>query len=154
MHQSYICLVSISSMHKKVTCLLKSYLSDYQVNYFKIMEKKIKRPLPKCGIDYAFQRIGGKYKGRILWRLRIGILRYGELRKAITGVTAKMLTQALRELEDDGLITRRVYVEVPPKVEYALTDSGKDLLPFLSLLRDWSRQQMLINNIEAMPNPA
>jgi DNA-binding HxlR family transcriptional regulator len=65
-----------------------------------------------------------------------------------------MLTQALRELEDDGLIERKVYVQVPPKVEYSLTGSGKELLPFLSLLRDWAKEQMLINNIEAMPNPS
>lgn len=118
------------------------------------MDKKTKHPLPKCGIDYAFQRIGGKYKGRILWRLRGGTLRYGELRRTVTGVNAKMLTQALRELEDDGLIERKVYVEVPPKVEYFLTDTGKELLPFLSLLRDWAKEQMLVNHIEAMPNPA
>jgi DNA-binding HxlR family transcriptional regulator len=118
------------------------------------MEKKSKHPLPKCGIDYAFQRIGGKYKGRIIWRLRMGTLHYGELRRTVTGVNAKMLTQALRELEDDGLIERKVYVEVPPKVEYSLTGSGKELLPFLSLLRDWAKEQMLTNHIEAMPNPA
>jgi DNA-binding HxlR family transcriptional regulator len=111
----------------------------------------MKRQLPKCGIDYAFQRIGGKYKGRILWRLRTGILRYGELRKTVTGVTPKMLTQALRELEDDGLLTRKVYVEVPPKVEYELTETGQQLLPFLSLLRDWAKQQMQANNVKAMP---
>jgi DNA-binding HxlR family transcriptional regulator len=111
----------------------------------------MKRQLPKCGIDYAFQRIGGKYKGRILWRLRTGILRYGELRKTVTGVTPKMLTQALRELEGDGLLTRKVYVEVPPKVEYELTETGRELLPFLSLLRDWAKQQMQANNVEAMP---
>jgi DNA-binding HxlR family transcriptional regulator len=116
------------------------------------MEKKTERPLPTCGIDYAFQRIGGKYKGRILWRLRAGTMRYGELRRTVTGVTAKMLTQALRELEDDGLIARKVYVEVPPRVEYALTGSGTDLLPFLSSLRDWAREQMQANNIVAMPS--
>jgi DNA-binding HxlR family transcriptional regulator len=115
------------------------------------MNKKVKRQLPKCGIDYAFQLIGGKYKGRVLWRLRAGTLRYGELRKTVTGVTSKMLTQALRELEDDGLISRKVYVEVPPKVEYTLTDTGKELLPFLSLLRDWAKEQMLVNHVEAMP---
>jgi DNA-binding HxlR family transcriptional regulator len=118
------------------------------------MEKKIKHPLPQCGIDYAFQRIGGKYKGRILWRLRTGTLRYGELRRTVTGVTAKMLTQALRELEDDDLIQRKVYVEVPPRVEYSLTDTGKELLPFLSLLRDWAKEQMHSNNIQAMPAPS
>jgi DNA-binding HxlR family transcriptional regulator len=115
------------------------------------MDKKVKRQAPKCGIDYAFQRIGGKYKGRILWRLRVGTLRYGELRKTVIGITSKMLTQTLRELEDDGLINRKVYVEVPPRVEYSLTDTGKELLPFLSVLRDWAKEQMLINHIEAMP---
>ncbi|CAN5460926.1 helix-turn-helix domain-containing protein [soil metagenome] len=115
------------------------------------MDNKDKRPSPKCGIDYAFQRIGGKYKGRILWRLRAGILRYGELRRTVTGVTPKMLTQALRELEHDHLIIRRVFAEVPPRVEYELTETGRELLPFLSLLRDWARHQMLVNNIQAMP---
>ncbi len=115
------------------------------------MDKKTSHPIPKCGIDYAFQRIGGKYKGSILWRLRNGIMRYGELRKTVTGVTPKMLTQALRELEDDGLITRTVYVEVPPRVEYQLTETGTELLPFLLVLRDWAKQQMQANNITAMP---
>lgn len=115
------------------------------------MSKLTKRALPKCGIDYAFQRIGGKYKGRVLWRLRAGTLRYGELRKTVTGITPKMLTQVLKELENDCLISRKVYIEVPPKVEYTLTETGKELLPFLSLLRDWAKQQMLINEVEAMP---
>lgn len=115
------------------------------------MEEKSRNKPPKCSIDYAFQRIGGKYKGRILWRLRAGTQRYGELRRTVTGITPKMLTQTLRELEEDGLITRKVYVEVPPRVEYTLTPTGTDLLPFLALLRDWAKEQMLVNNIVAMP---
>ncbi|MDP9078334.1 MAG: helix-turn-helix transcriptional regulator [Bacteroidota bacterium] len=115
------------------------------------MTTTAKRTLPKCGIDYAFQRIGGKYKGRVLWRLRSGTLRYGELRKTVTGITPKMLTQVLKELEEDNLVNRKVYVEVPPKVEYTLTETGKELLPFLSLLRDWAKRQMLTNGIEALP---
>ncbi|MGF7073564.1 winged helix-turn-helix transcriptional regulator [Mucilaginibacter sp. 3215] len=115
------------------------------------MDKKSKHEAPKCGIDYAFQRIGGKYKGRILWRLRNGTMRYGELRRSVTGVTSKMLTQALRELEDDRLILRQVHVEVPPRVEYTLTDTGRELLPFLQLLRDWAKHQMQVNDIVAMP---
>ncbi|MDB4920008.1 helix-turn-helix domain-containing protein [Mucilaginibacter sp.] len=114
------------------------------------MTKIANRALPKCGIDYAFQRIGGKYKGRVLWRLRSGTLLYGELRKTVTGITPKMLTQVLKELEEDCLISRKVYIEVPPKVEYTLTETGKELLPFLSLLRDWAKQQMLINNVVPM----
>jgi DNA-binding HxlR family transcriptional regulator len=115
------------------------------------MTKIAKRGLPKCGIDYAFQRIGGKYKGRVLWRLQGGTLRYGELRKTVTGITPKMLSQVLNELEEDCLISRKVYVELPPKVEYTLTETGTELLPFLSLLRDWAKQQMLINDVIAMP---
>jgi DNA-binding HxlR family transcriptional regulator len=95
-----------------------------------------------CAVDYAFQRIGGKYKGRILWVLRDGVLRYGELKRVIIGVTPKMLTQTLKELESDGLIVRKVYLEVPPKVEYSLTDTGKELIPFISLMRSWGEKQM------------
>jgi DNA-binding HxlR family transcriptional regulator len=115
------------------------------------MTKITKRGLPKCGIDYAFQRIGGKYKGRVLWRLRTGTLRYGELRKTVTGITPKMLTQVLKELEEDNLISRKVHIEVPPKVEYTLTETGKALLPFLSVLRDWAKEQMVMNGVVAMP---
>jgi DNA-binding HxlR family transcriptional regulator len=96
-----------------------------------------------CAVDYAFQRIGGKYKGRILWVLRDGCLRYGELNRAVVGITPKMLTQTLKELEADELITRKVYLEVPPKVEYSLTETGMELIPFISQMRSWGEKQML-----------
>lgn len=105
------------------------------------MKNKIKKA--HCAVDYAFQRIGGKYKGRILWVLREGCLRYGELNRAVVGITPKMLTQTLKELEADELITRKVYLEVPPKVEYSLTDTGKELIPFISQMRSWGEKQML-----------
>jgi DNA-binding HxlR family transcriptional regulator len=95
-----------------------------------------------CAVDYAFQRIGGKHKGRIIYHLRDGVRRYGELRRSMTGITPKMLTQVLRELEEDGLVTRHVYLEVPPRVEYNLTDTGRELLPFITLLSQWGRRQM------------
>jgi DNA-binding HxlR family transcriptional regulator len=95
-----------------------------------------------CAVDYAFQRIGGKYKGRILWVLRGGFLRYGEVKRAVIGITPKMLTQTLKELEADELISRKVYFEVPPKVEYSLTDTGKELIPFISLMQSWGEKQM------------
>ena len=98
-----------------------------------------------CAVDYAFQRIGGKYKGRILWVLRDGLLRYGELNRAIVGITPKMLTQTLKELEADELITRKVYSEVPPKVEYSLTETGKELIPFISQMRSWGEKQIAAN---------
>jgi DNA-binding HxlR family transcriptional regulator len=98
-----------------------------------------------CPVDYAFQRIGGKYKGRILWVLRDGFLRYGEVKRAVIGITPKMLTQTLKELEADELITRKVYLEVPPKVEYSLTETGKELIPFINQMRSWGEKQMLSN---------
>ncbi|MVT10504.1 winged helix-turn-helix transcriptional regulator [Chitinophaga tropicalis] len=96
-----------------------------------------------CAVDYAFQRIGGKYKGRIIWYLNDNnILRYGELRRIVQGITPKMLTQTLRELEEDGLVLRTVHHEVPPRVEYSLTETGKELLPFINHLRVWGEKQM------------
>jgi DNA-binding HxlR family transcriptional regulator len=104
------------------------------------MKNKIKKA--HCAVDYAFQRIGGKYKGRILWVLRDGLMRYGELKRAVVGITPKMLTQTLKELEVDKLINRKVYLEVPPKVEYSLTDSGKELIPFIHQMKSWGERQM------------
>ncbi|MBO9729218.1 MAG: helix-turn-helix transcriptional regulator [Chitinophaga sp.] len=108
------------------------------------MKKSEKNNDPEtiCAVDYAFQRIGGKHKGRVIYHLGTGLKRYGELRRLITGVTAKMLTQVLRELEEDDLVSRHVYLEVPPRVEYQLTDTGKELLPFIKLLSNWGRRQM------------
>ena len=107
------------------------------------MKNNIKKA--HCAVDYAFQRIGGKYKGRILWVLRDGLLRYGELNRAVVGITPKMLTQTLKELEADKLITRKVYLEVPPKVEYALTETGRELIPFISQMRSWGEKKMTAN---------
>ena len=96
-----------------------------------------------CGVDYAFKRIGGKYKGRILWHLKSKIvLRYGELSRTLPDITTKMLTQALRELEDDKLIIRKMYHEVPPKVEYSLSDTGQELIPFIKHLHNWGNKQI------------
>jgi len=109
-------------------------------------KKSINEPI--CAVDYAFRRIGGKYKGRILWYLSTyKVLRFGELRRYIKDITTKMLTQTLRELENDGLVNRKVYHEVPPKVEYSLTDSSKELIPFINYLRKWGESQMEKENI-------
>lgn len=84
----------------------------------------------------------GKYKGRILWVLKDGLMRYGELKRAIIGITPKMLTQTLKELEADELVSRRVYLEVPPRVEYTLTATGKDLIPVIKQMRSSGEKQM------------
>lgn len=109
---------------------------------------KNNRKTVHCIVDYGFKRVGGKYKGRILWVLKDDVLRYGELKRAIVGITPKMLTQTLRELEADELVSRKVYLEVPPKVEYALTTTGKELIPFIEQLRSWAKNQMEKKNIK------
>lgn len=98
---------------------------------------------PTCSVDYAFRRIGGKYKGRILWSLQEHtVLRYGELTRELPDVTTKMLTQTLRELEKDSLINRKVYHQVPPMVEYTLADTGKELIPFITYLKEWGDKKI------------
>ena len=106
------------------------------------MKNRPKR-LAYCPVDYAFQRVGGKYKGRILWFLREGTLRYGELKRAVEGISTKMLSQALKELEEDGLIHREEFLEKPPRVEYSLTKAGESLIPSINQLRIWGEEQMI-----------
>ncbi len=90
-----------------------------------------------CPVEAALDVIGGKWKPLILWALGDDIMRFSELQKALPGVNTKMLTKQLRELEEDGVIRRTVYPEVPPRVEYTITDFGKTLLPLLQALCDW-----------------
>ena len=90
-----------------------------------------------CSMELTLDLIGGKWKSLILWHLAENTLRFSELRKTLPQVTQKMLTQQLRELEDCGLVKRFIYTQVPPKVEYSLTDAGRSLLPILSSLCQW-----------------
>jgi DNA-binding HxlR family transcriptional regulator len=93
-----------------------------------------------CPVERTIDVIGGKWKSVILWNLRSEPRRFTELRKLIPNVTVRMLTNQLRELEQDGVISRTVFAEVPPKVEYALTDLGKSLRPILDALSLWGRK--------------
>jgi DNA-binding HxlR family transcriptional regulator len=95
------------------------------------------RELPSCSVETTLKVIGGKWKVLILWYLRDEILRFGELRRAIPGVTQRVLTLQLRELELDGIVARKVYAQVPPKVEYSITELGRSLAPILKLMCEW-----------------
>lgn len=98
---------------------------------------KDKNQLPACPVETTLSIIGDKWKVLILRDLFEGTKRFNELKKSLNGVTQKMLTQQLRELEQDGIIHRMVYPVVPPKVEYSLTDLGKTLKPVVDSMRDW-----------------
>ena len=98
-----------------------------------------------CPVEATLELIGGKYKALILWHLAESKLRYSQLRQSIVGITPKMLTQQLRELESKELIHREVFPIVPPKVEYSLTELGKSLIPILVAMRDWGSGYLRTN---------
>jgi len=91
----------------------------------------------KCPVETALELIDGKWKGVALYHLLGETLRFNELRRRIPQVTQRVLTKQLRELERDGLLTRTVFAEVPPRVEYRLTELGESLKPIILALRQW-----------------
>lgn len=104
-----------------------------------------------CPVELTLALIGGKWKVLILWHLYDeGTKRFGELKKILTGITQKMLIQQLKELEVDGLIHREVYQQVPPKVEYSLTECGRSLKVILDAMNQWGEgyKRMGINALK------
>lgn len=91
-----------------------------------------------CPVETGLELLSGKWKPRILWKLhQQEVLRFGELKRQLPDITAKMLTQQLRDLERDGLVHRQVYPQVPPKVEYSLSEFGRTLKPILDMMAQW-----------------
>ncbi|HRN69895.1 MAG TPA: helix-turn-helix domain-containing protein [Candidatus Woesebacteria bacterium] len=104
-------------------------------------------------VGVTLRVIGGKWKPLILWHLSENPIRFGELMRKMPGITQKMLTQQLRELEDDGLVIRKLYPEVPPRVEYSLSDYGKTLGPVLQAMSDWGRKHVVIQSEHRKATP-
>ena len=100
-------------------------------------EPTIKKELPACPVETTLTLIGDKWKVLILRDLLTGTKRFGELKKSIGGVSQKVLTAQLRDMESSGLLIRTVYPEVPPRVEYSLTALGKSLKPILDAMKSW-----------------
>jgi DNA-binding HxlR family transcriptional regulator len=96
----------------------------------------------RCPVEVGIDVISGKWKSLILWHLHHGEKRYKELERILHGVSQKMLTQQLKEMERDGLIIRTVYPEVPPRVEYALTELGHSAFPILKMVYDWALNEL------------
>ena len=99
-----------------------------------------------CPVEYTASMIANKWKILILRDLITGTKRYNELTRSVVGISAKVLTENLRELESDGIIERKVYPEVPPKVEYYLTDKGNDLRPIIDLMKEYGLKYKGNNN--------
>ncbi len=96
-----------------------------------------------CPIEYTLGIIGGKWKMLILYYLMTDrVKRYGELKRCVTGITHKMLSKQLKELESEGIIERKEYYQIPPKVEYSFTEKGVTLLPILGMMYEWGTDHM------------
>ena len=93
-----------------------------------------------CPVDLTLSVIGGRWKGLVFWNLREGPKRFGEIKKTLVGINDKMLTQVLRNLEKHGVVSRKVYEVIPPKVEYSLTEEGRILLPVLEQMSRWGEK--------------
>ena len=101
------------------------------------MKRKNFGSMPGCSVEVTLDLIDGKWKGVILFHLQGGTQRFGELKRRMPGITQRMLTKQLRALEDNGLVLRKVYPEVPPRVEYTLSETGQRLKPVIDALRSW-----------------
>lgn len=107
-----------------------------------------------CALDVTMGYVGGKWKSVVLWYLHEGTKRFSELKRLIPSITEKMLSLQLKQLEKDGIIGRKVYAEVPPRVEYFLTEHGKTLIPMLQEMAKWGREKAtkegIIQEVEKM----
>ena len=100
-----------------------------------------------CPFTATWRVIGGKWKGIIWWRLSHGLSRFGELQRAIPQVARKVLTEQLRELERDGVVHREVFAQVPPRVEYSLTEYGHSLAPVIDTICQWGASHLTRNEL-------
>lgn len=96
----------------------------------------------RCPVEVTIAVVGGKWKCLILWHLHQGRMRFKELERIVPGVSQKMLTQQLKEMEKDGLLQKKVYPEVPPRVEYYLTPRGHSLFPVLEIMHAWAIEEL------------
>lgn len=108
------------------------------------MRKQRHQQYYDCPVEATLDVIGGKWKGVILFLLIEETLRFGQLRKRLAKVSQRTLTNQLRQMEQDGLINRKVFAEVPPKVEYSVTDLGRSLEPILVKMQEWGNGNLLI----------
>jgi DNA-binding HxlR family transcriptional regulator len=100
----------------------------------------------RCPVELTINLIGGKWKSVLIWELSEKTLRFNELTRLFPNVTRKMLTQQLKEMQRDGLVLRKEYSQIPPKVEYSLTDFGRTFMPILLSMNQWGKDYLDENN--------
>lgn len=116
------------------------------------MESKKNRSLTSCAVTFCVLQIGGKWKPIILFRVSKGINRFTMLLKEIDGINKQMLSKQLKELEKSGILERKLFPEIPPRVEYSLTLKGKSLMPVIQSMNRWGNKHLTKNRITAGAN--
>lgn len=106
------------------------------------MAEKKSMELADCPVTFTMNKIGGKWKPILLFLISKGANRFGVLHRGIEGISKQMLTKQLRELEADGILERKIYAEIPPRVEYFMTPHGDSLMPIIACMRDWGIEHM------------
>jgi DNA-binding HxlR family transcriptional regulator len=118
-----------------------------------MIKSEVPQTRPTCAVETTLDLIGGRWKVLILRELVPGVRRFNDLHRSLHGITQKMLTQQLREMEEAGIVHREVYPQVPPKVEYSLTDRGKSLQPILNAMHQWGTQYLAEQNLVKLGEP-
>lgn len=115
-----------------------------EINFEELLKNPEKARLmyENCPINFALNKIGGKWKPIIIHRIKVGVNRFGALQRAIPIISKQMLTSQLRELEQDGIIERKIYAEIPPRVEYFISKNGESVFSVLESLENWGKNQM------------
>ena len=121
------------------SCLKRKRMKKDEISEIKTQD------YAECPVKITIEIIGGKWKPAILYLIQNEITRFGEMHKSLPGISKRMLTTHLRELEADGIINRKVFAEVPPKVIYSLTDLGKTVIPVLTAMANWGEKYLLKN---------
>lgn len=106
-----------------------------------LSKEEFQKLFESCPVTYTMQAIGGKWKPIVLSRIEMGINRFGQMQRSIPTISKQMLTSQLRELEEDRLIVRKVFAEVPPRVEYSMSEYGKSLMPVLTAMAEWGKKR-------------
>ena len=106
-----------------------------------------------CPVTHFMKVMGGKWKAIIVFRIANGMNRFGVLQGEIEGINKQMLSKQLRELEDDGIISRKVFPEIPPRVEYSITEKGKSLFPIINTMRVWGERSLGISTPDLRRSP-
>ncbi|MEX2977629.1 winged helix-turn-helix transcriptional regulator [Serratia fonticola] len=117
------------------------------------MKNRHYRDIPGCPVEVALDLIGGRWKGVVLHHLlENDYLRFNELHRRLPGISQRLLTKQLRDLEESGLVSRTVYAEVPPRVEYRLTEEGFTLRPVIDILANWGEVRIARHKMQTLPN--